>query len=74
MNMTEQEQIAYNTGYKKAVDKAAEWIKEQTELDVPISTNKNGEINTEEYLNNLQAATNQLEKVIREFKEFMKNN
>lgn len=74
MNMTEQEQIAYNAGYKKAVDKAAEWIKEQTELDVPISTNKNGEINTEEYLNNLQAATNQLEKVIREFKEFMKNN
>lgn len=72
--MTEQEQIAYNAGYKKAVDKAAEWIKEQTELDVPISTNKNGEINTEEYLNNLQAATNQLEKVIREFKEFMKNN
>lgn len=74
MNMTEQEQITYNMGYKKAVDKAAEWIKEQTELDVPISTNKNGEINTEEYLNNLQAATNQLEKVICEFKEFMKNN
>lgn len=72
--MTKQEQIAYTIGYKEATDKAAEWIRFQTDLDIPITTNERGEIIAEEYLKKLQAAKDELEKVINEFKEFMKNN
>ena len=70
--MTKQEQIAYAKGYQEATDNAAEWIRSQTDLDVPIPTNEKGEIIVEEYFKKLQAAKDELEKVINEFKEFMK--
>lgn len=69
--MTKQEQIAYAKGYQKATDKAAEWIRSQTDLDIPMPTNEKGEIIAEEYIKSLEAAKDELEKVINEFKEFM---
>lgn len=71
--MTKQEQIAYAKGYQEATDNAAEWIRFQTDLDVPITTNEKGEIIAEEYLKKLQAAKDELEKVINEFKKFMED-
>lgn len=73
-SMTKQEQIAYAKGYKEATDKADEWIRSQTDLDVPIPTNEKGEILTEEYIKSLEAAKDELEKVINEFKKFMEDN
>lgn len=69
--MTKQEQIAYAKGYQEATDKAAEWIRSQTDLDIPMPTNEKGKIIAEEYIKSLEAAKDELEKVINEFKEFM---
>lgn len=69
--MTKQEQIAYAKGYQEATENAAEWIRSQTDLDIPMPTNEKGEIIVEEYIKSLEAAKDELEKVINEFKEFM---
>ena len=71
--MTTQEQIAYAKGYKEATDNAAEWIRSQTDLDIPMPTNEKGEIISEEYIKSLEAAKDELEKVINEFKKFMED-
>lgn len=71
--MTKQEQIAYAKGYKEATENAAEWIRSQTDLDIPMPTNEKGEINVEEYIKSLKAAKDELEKVINELKKFMED-
>lgn len=72
-SMTKQEQIAYAKGYKEATENAAEWIRSQTDLDIPMPTNEKGEIIAEEYIKSLEAAKDELEKVINEFKKFMED-
>lgn len=69
--MTKQEQTAYAKGYKEATDNAAEWIRFSTDFDIPMPTNEKGEIIAEEYIKSLEAAKDELEKVINEFKKFM---
>lgn len=71
--MTKKEQIDYAKGYQEATDKAAEWIRFQTDLDIPMPTNEKGEIIVEEYIKSLEAAKDELEKVINEFKKFMED-
>lgn len=72
-SMTKQEQIAYAKGYKEATENAAEWIRSQTDLDIPMPTNEKGEIIVKEYIKSLEAAKDELEKVINEFKKFMED-
>lgn len=70
-SMTKQEQIAYAKGYQKAIKKTCDWLRNETDYDLPIPTNEKGEINTEVYCAMLERADHEMEKVIAEYVSFM---